>query len=150
MHALAEADPTEQFDDLVAITRLVASLNAQRQRDVFVGGEVVEQAKILEDDADAAAQGRDRVFVERGDIAAEQTDEAARRLQREQDELQQGRLAGARGAGQELERLRLDAKADVLEDLAAHAVAQADVFECDQTTPLSAGFTKSQRELTSL
>ena len=41
------------------------------------------------------------------------------------------RLAGAGGAGKELERMRVDAEGNVAQDLGTHAVAQADILEPD-------------------
>ena len=41
-----------------AIVRLLAAEHAERQGDVLEGGQVVEQAEILEDDADAPAHAR--------------------------------------------------------------------------------------------
>ncbi len=66
MHVIAEADPAQQFDDLSAISRFVAALHAQRQRDILVGRQMVEQPEILENDADAAAQISDLVLAELG------------------------------------------------------------------------------------
>jgi hypothetical protein len=43
---------------------------------------MIEQAEILKDDADATAQPGDCVLAERRCVLAEQTDQAARRLQR--------------------------------------------------------------------
>ena len=63
------------------------------------------------------------VLVERGRLFAEQADQSARRLQRQENELEQRRLAGAGGAGQELKTLRLDVEAEIVEDLVAHPVA---------------------------
>ena len=41
-----------------AVARLVLALHAQRQGDVLVGRQMVEEAEILEDHAHAAAQPR--------------------------------------------------------------------------------------------
>ncbi len=129
--------PTQrkQFDDFGPIGEFVPALHAQRQRDVLIGRQMVEQAKILEDDADAAAQIGDRILAEARGVAVEQADEAARRLQRQQDETQQGRLAGARRAGEELKRLRPDLETDVLQDFSSHSVSQTDIFKSDQARP---------------
>ena len=59
-HAVAEPDPVQQLDHLVAIARLVPAHHPERQRDVLVGGHVVEQPEILEHDADAPPQRRER------------------------------------------------------------------------------------------
>ena len=106
---------------------------------------MIEQAEILEDDADAAAQIGDRILAEVCRVGIEQRDEAAGRLQRQQDEPQQSRLSGARGAGQELERPRLDLEADILEDLGSHSISQADIFESDQMNLVSRAELESRR-----
>src|SRR5580700_11132720 len=54
-HAVAEPDPLQQFDHLRPVFGLVLTDDAQRQRHVLVSGHMVEQAKILEHQADAAA-----------------------------------------------------------------------------------------------
>ena len=65
------------------------------------------------------------------DVVAEQGDQAARRLQRQEQQPQQRGLAGAGRAGEELERMRLDAEGEVAQDLRPQAVAQADILESD-------------------
>ena len=90
---------------------------------------MIEEAEILEHDAHAAAHQGQFAGRDAGHVAAEDGDEAPGRLQRQQDEPQQRRLAGSRRAGEELERMRLDAEAEVLENLRPHAVAQADILE---------------------
>ncbi len=50
-------------------------------------------------------------------ILVEQRNEAARRLQRHENQAQQGGLAGARGAGEKLERLRFDGEIRCLREL---------------------------------
>jgi hypothetical protein len=56
--ALAEPDPFQQFEHVGLVGALVLAAHAQRQRDILIGGQMIEQAEILEDDADAAAQQR--------------------------------------------------------------------------------------------
>ena len=92
---------------------------------------MVEQAEILEHDADAAAQRRHRVLRQRGDVVAELGDQPARRLEREKQQAQQRGLAGAGRAGEELEGMRLDAEREVAQDLRPQAVAQAYILESD-------------------
>ena len=95
-------------------SRKLSSVRAhdpERQRHVLVGGHVVEQAKVLEHDADPPPQRRQRILAQRRDIVAEQRDEAARRPQRQEQQAQQRGLARARGPGQELERMRIDPEA---------------------------------------
>src|SRR4029077_20220044 len=103
-HALAEPDPLQQLDHLGAVFGFVLAEDAQRQRHVLVGGHVVEQAKILEHQADAAAQGGAAVLGQRRRILVEHGDEAPGRLERQEQHAQQRGLAGAGGAGEKLER----------------------------------------------
>ena len=58
VHAVAEADPAQELDHVGAIARFLLAEDAERQGDVLEGRQVVEQAEILEDDADAAAERR--------------------------------------------------------------------------------------------
>ena len=96
IHPLAEADPFQEVDHLAAVAGFFAAHDAERQRDVLVGRHVVEQAKILQHDADALAQVRDLILAEQRDVLAEQIDQAARRPQRQKQQPQQRGLAGAR------------------------------------------------------
>jgi len=58
---------------------------------------VIEQAKILQYDADPLAQAGDLVLAEQRDVVAEQIDQAAGRPQRQEQQPQQRGLAGAGG-----------------------------------------------------
>ena len=71
----------------------------------------------------------ERVAGDADDVAAEERDQPAGRLHGQEDQPQQRRLAGARRAGQELERVRLDREGEVAQDLRPHAVAHADILE---------------------
>ena len=130
-HALAETHPLQQFDDLGAVGGLVLAEHAQRQRHILVSGQVVEQPEILKDDADAAAQRRAAVLAQRRGVVVEHGDQAARRLERQEQHAQQRGLAGARWPGEELEGVALDAEAEVAQNLRAEPIAQADILESD-------------------
>src|SRR5581483_9650412 len=133
--ALAEPDPLQKFDHLGPIGGFLAAEHAQRQRHVLVGRHVIEQAKVLEYDADAAAQGGAAVLAQgRGDLV-EHGDQAAGRAQRQEQEAQQRRLAGARWAGEELERPAVEPEGQVAQHLRAEPVAQADILEQDHLVP---------------
>ena len=80
-HALAETDPAQQFHHLVAKTLFVAPKHSERQRDVLVGGHMVEQPEVLKDEADAPPQRRERILAEHRDVVPEQRDQPARRLE---------------------------------------------------------------------
>jgi hypothetical protein len=97
---------------------------------------VVEQAEILEHQPDATAQRGQRILGQDGDVVAEHRDQAARRLERHEQEAQQRGLAGAGRAGQELEGAGRDAKGAVAQHLLPDAVAQADVLEPDHAIVL--------------
>ena len=71
LDAVAEADPFQKLDHVGAVARLVAAEHAQRQRDILEGREMVEQAEILEHDADAASQCRQFRPRQCRDIAVE-------------------------------------------------------------------------------
>ena len=90
---------------------------------------MVEQAKVLEHDADPPPQRRDLVLVELGRVLAENADRSARRAQRQQHQPQHRRLAGAGRPGEELKALRRDGEIEVADDLGADAVAQADIVK---------------------
>ncbi len=91
-----------------------------------------EQPEILEHDADAPAHAGQLVGVERRRVLVENRDAAARRLERQQHQPEQGRLAGARGAGQELKALRRDVERGVANDLRPQPIAQPDILKPQQ------------------
>jgi hypothetical protein len=70
---VAEPDPAQQLHDVGGGSRSRRlSEHAQRQRDVLEGGQVVEQAEVLEHHADAPAQRRQFRLGQRGGrVAAE-------------------------------------------------------------------------------
>ena len=92
---------------------------------------MIEQAEILEHDPDAPPQRGQRILAQRRDVMAEQGDQPARRPQREEQETQQRALAGAGGAGEELERAGVDAEGEVAQDLGTEAIAQSYMLEPD-------------------
>ena len=91
--------PTQRSSSTTSsrIAVFVAAEHAQRQRHVLVGGHVIEQAEILEHDADAPAQRGERVLAERGDVVAEQRDQAAGRPHRQEQQPQQRDLPAPDG-----------------------------------------------------
>ena len=122
VHALAQAHPAQKLHDLGPVGGLVPALHPQRQRDVLVGGQVVEKAEILEDHAHAAAQPRERRRRCKPFTSfAEERDQAARGPDRQEDQAQQRRLAGAGRPGQELEGPRADGEGEVAQDSPAPA-----------------------------
>src|SRR5215831_14723371 len=129
--AIAEPNPVQQFDHLLAITVLGLPDHPQRQCHVLEGRHVVEQAEILKHDADAPPQCGQRVLADGSDIVAEQRHQPARGPQREKQQTQKRGLTGARGPGEELERTLIDTERKIAQDLGTEAIAQAHVFEPD-------------------
>ena len=129
-HTLAKTNPLQQLDDLGPVFGFVLAEHAQRQRHVLVGGHMVEQPEVLEDDADAAAQGGAAILAQRRGVLVEHRDQTARRPQRQEQQAKQRSLAGARRPGQELERMPFNAEGDVAQNLRTNP-AQADIFESD-------------------
>ena len=107
-------------------------MHAERQRDVFIGRHVIEQAEILQHDPDPFAQIGDLVLAEQRDVVAEQVDQAAGRPQRQEQQLQQRGLAGAGRPGEELEGMGRNLETEVAQNLRAEPVAQSDIFEPNQ------------------
>ena len=93
---------------------------------------MVEQAKVLQHDADALAQVGDLVLAEQRDVMTEQVDQSAGRPERQEQQFQQRGLAGAGGAGQELEGMGGNLETEVAQNLRAKPVSQSDIFEPDQ------------------
>ena len=56
MHAVAEAHPLQQVGHVLLVVGHALAGHAQRHGDVLPRRHVVEQAEVLEHDADAAAQ----------------------------------------------------------------------------------------------
>ncbi len=92
---------------------------------------MVEQAEILEDDADAPPHRGQFRPADRRYVAAEEGEQAAGRPERQEEQANQRGLAGAGGAGEELERLRLDLEGQIAQHFRSHAVAQSDILETD-------------------
>src|SRR6266481_4940457 len=63
---------------------------------------------------------------------AEQIDQPAGRPQRQEQQFQQRRLAGARRPGEELEGMGWDQEVEVAQDLLPQSVSQSDIFEPNQ------------------
>ena len=92
---------------------------------------MVQQAEILEDHADLAAQRGHLGPAERADILPQDRQKAARRAQAQMHHVQEGGLAGAAGAGQEMKAAGLDRDTDVLQYLGADAIPESDIIKTD-------------------
>src|SRR5579885_1393301 len=92
---------------------------------------MVEQAEILENDADAAPQLGAALGRKGGDVLAENEDEPPGRPERHEQEAQKRRLSGPRGSGQEVEGPGKHVEGDVAQNLRAGAVAQPDIVKAN-------------------
>ena len=93
---------------------------------------MIEQAEVLQHDADPLAQVGDLILAEQRHVMAEQIDEAARRPQRQEQQPQQRSLAGAGRAGEELEGMGGDQETQVAQNLRTQSVTQSNIFEPNQ------------------
>jgi hypothetical protein len=118
--------------DIGPVARLLLAAHPQGQGDILIGGHVIKQPEILEDDADPAAQQRQFVARDHGDVAVEHANQSACRFERHEQQAHQRGLARTRRSGQELKRFLRDVKAEIAQDLGSHAIAQPDIFEMDQ------------------
>src|SRR5208282_4993573 len=83
-HTLAKSHPLQQLDDLRSVVGFVLAEDAQWQRHVLVGGHVVKQPEILEDDADPPPQAGAAILAQRRRVMVEHADQAACWPQRQQ------------------------------------------------------------------
>ena len=127
------ARPTQASISRTGVSRSSSATpgDPERQRDIVVGRQMRDQPEFLEDDADPAAEAGQPAARHGDDILVEQADHAAARPQRQIEQLQQRRLAGAGRAGEEIEAARLQREGQVRQGLGAGAVAQADIVELD-------------------
>ena len=93
---------------------------------------MIEQAKILQDDADFTPDFGSATFLHAPDILAKDMHQSPRRLQIGQHHLQQGGFPRARGPGEKLERSRFDLERQITQDLGSQPIAQTDILETDQ------------------
>src|SRR6202035_5864817 len=97
---------------------------------------------------DPLAQVGDFILAEQGDVMAEQINQAAGWAQRQEQQPQQRGLAGAGGAGEELEGMGGDQEIKVAQNLRAKPVTQSDIFEPNQAQLRSMwGATGGQRPM---
>ena len=132
VEVVAKADPAQQFGDMLAHLTFLGARDPQGQCDVVQRRQVVEQPEVLEHDADPPPQRRQFRPLQRCHVMAEHGDEAARRAVGKVHEAKQRRLAGAAGAGQEMERPRFQCEADIAQHFRPGAVAHADILETNQ------------------
>ena len=131
VHAVAKPHPLQQIGHVLLVVRHPLAGNPQRHGHIVPGGHVVEQAEILEDDADAAAQLRAPRRRHAADVLAQHMDLAPRRQDRHEQQAQQRRLAGARWTREKVEGAGTQMKGHVAQHLMPAAVFQRDAVQSD-------------------
>lgn len=101
------------------------------QCDVFEGGEMIEQAELLKDDADASPKRRQRLSGSRRYVLAEQGDAPARRTQTEINQFQERRFSSAGRPGQEAKLAFAKAEIDVAKAFRAAIISKPYALELD-------------------
>src|SRR5581483_8043393 len=96
-----QAHRVERGADAAADVVAAVAADQQRQGDVVEHAALVEQARVLEDHADLAAERRNLAALHLRGIAPLDDHLAARRPRQQGGQAQQGALAGAGGAGEE-------------------------------------------------
>ncbi len=91
---LLQADPAQQFGGIGLDGLFLDAGHAQRQRDIVERAQMLEQTKLLEDDADMPAQLRAPNPIQRLHVMAEQGDTPLGRPVGQIHQTQHGRFAG--------------------------------------------------------
>src|ERR1700735_933822 len=92
---------------------------------------MIDEAKILKDDTDTAAQRRMRDPVGGRRVDVEQGNGSARGRLGQADDFKQRRLAGAADPRQEIKPTGIERQRDVVQDFRVGAVMLADVVQPD-------------------
>jgi hypothetical protein len=95
MRLFRQAHPVEQVHHILAIVVDLLAGDAQGERHIVEGGEMIEQAEFLEHDSDAPPHQGQLALFQAADVAVEEIDQAARGLEREEHHAEQGGLARA-------------------------------------------------------
>ena len=134
--AVGEPDPGQHLAHRPLDLGLVMPGDAQRKRDIVERRQMADQPEVLEDHADPAAEGGQRLARRVAQFLAEQADPAARRALGEVEQFEQRGLARARRAGEEIEAAAAQPEVEVAQHLGAGAVAQAHPVEFDDRRQL--------------
>ena len=90
---------------------------------------MVEETKILKDDADPPAQRGEVILRQGPGVVAKNVNGSARWPKRQQHQTKQRGFSGAGRTCQELKALWSDGEIEVANDLRSQTVAQTDVFK---------------------
>ena len=97
-------DPAQQLADTFTDFSFVHAADAERQSYVVKGGQMVQQAEVLKNDADFPPQHGKVVTVGEVNVGSKNVDRTAARFLCEIHHTEQRRFAGSALAGQKMER----------------------------------------------
>ena len=126
---VGKTDPGEHFPNRPFNLFLRGSGNAQRKRNIVECRQVPNKPKILEHDADAAAERGQGLARRLTQFFAEEPNPSAGRSLGKVEKLEERRLARSRGTGEKIEACSRETKIEISQDFGARAVAQADAVE---------------------
>ena len=89
MHAITQADPLQEVRDVFAVVGDLFADDAEREGDIFPSRQVVEEAEVLEYNANATAQLRALGGGNLTNVLVEHVDLAPRGVERHEQETQQ-------------------------------------------------------------
>ena len=126
---LREPDPFQHVGNRRLQICFAHAGNAQGQGDIVEGGQMVDQAEVLEHHAHAPAIGGQTIARQRDHIGAEHPDRPARGTLGEIEQLEQRRLAGPAGSCEKIETAWKQSERYVGQHFAIGTVTQADIVE---------------------
>ena len=133
MHAIAETHPFQKLGHILLVIALLFAEHAEGKRHVFPGRQVIEQAEILEHDADAAAQIRPLRRRILGNISAEEIDKSAAWPQGHEQKPEKRCFPRPRRASQKVKGAGLQMEIDVAQNFLPDSIPETDAFEINKS-----------------
>ena len=128
----------QKLGNVFGIVAFLLSLHTQRQCDVFKGGQVIEKAEFLKDDADMPAHVEQLVLAQPPRIAAKHVDVPPRRLEGQKQQFKQGGFARPGRTGQKVKGTWGNLEGQVAQNLRPVAISQRHIVKFNQES-VSAG-----------
>jgi hypothetical protein len=134
IHPVLQAHPLQHLERLALLHREVDAEDAHHERDVLEDREARDQAEVLEDESDGAAVALNLRRAEVLEVAAGDLQIAFARQILAQQQPEQGRLAGAAGAGEKEELALVDGQREIAQRVDAAAVELRKMMSFYQLT----------------
>ena len=142
MHPLGQADPFEHVSHRLCQVAFGNACDPQRQGDIVIGGQVLNQPEVLEHHPQAAAEARQAIARQGDRIGPEHPDHPARWALGQVQQPKQRRLPRAAGTGQEIKAARKQGERYVAQHFAIGTIAQSDIVEMHDLSRSTAGHRK--------